>query len=212
MDQFSVNRNTGLSITDCLLDAHSTAPAGELTVGTRIAQQGHAHLWGSRTRGDIDTIVVHYTSAEACPDTDAFSREAILSLFCAYAVSSHYLIERDGNVLRLVPQQYTAWHAGGSIMPPPDNRRAVNGFSIGIELVATHTSGFTAHQYAALIALCTAIIEHYGRRFSFVGHEDVAGQRAVECGLRNDVKHDPGPGFEWRRLSEVFSTHTFLHG
>ena len=83
-------------------------------------------------------------------------------------------------------------------MPEPDNRCAVNEFSMGIELTASAVSGFTPSQYEQLALVCADIERRRGRRFTYVGHEQIAGQRAVRLGLRQDSKTDPGPAFEWR--------------
>ncbi|HEY3416512.1 MAG TPA: N-acetylmuramoyl-L-alanine amidase, partial [Armatimonadota bacterium] len=95
-----------------------------------------------------------------------------------------------------------AWHAGGSIMPAPDNRRNVNRFSIGIENVATASSGFTDAQYRALSALITDIKHRHSIKH-IVGHDQIGGERAVGMGLRRDVKPDPGPRFDWARLHQL---------
>jgi AmpD protein len=96
-----------------------------------------------------------------------------------------------------VPEAMKAWHAGGSIMPSGDDRTGVNEFSIGIELAATATSGFTAKQHDALVRLCLDMEQRYFRTFVYVGHEDIAGARAVTRGLRKDIKVDPGALFDW---------------
>jgi N-acetyl-anhydromuramyl-L-alanine amidase AmpD len=33
--------------------------------------------------------------------------------------------------------------------------------------------------------------------FTYVGHEHIAGERAVRLGLRKDRKVDPGDAFDW---------------
>jgi AmpD protein len=93
-----------------------------------------------------------------------------------------------------------AWHAGGSIMPEPDNRRAVNDFSIGIELMATAASGFTTAQYRTLARLSVDIERRHARGFSYAGHDQIAGERAVALGLRAEKKVDPGALFGWERF------------
>jgi N-acetyl-anhydromuramyl-L-alanine amidase AmpD len=75
-------------------------------------------------------------------------------------------------------------------MPPPDCRKSVNDFSIGIELVATEQSGFTKEQYLSLYGLCCQIEKRYQRHFTYVGHEDIAGVEAVNAGLRSIAKTD----------------------
>jgi N-acetyl-anhydromuramyl-L-alanine amidase AmpD len=189
-----------MRITTCLLDAENPLRIEGTSVGALIAASGRRHLWDERSGAAMDVVVVHYSSAVEVAPAAPFRRELVLRIFCDYGVSSHYLVGRRGGVLRLVPETMKAWHAGGSIMPEPDNRRSVNDFSIGIELLATSVSGFTAAQYAGLSRLCGDIERRNGRRFTYVGHDAVAGERAVALGLRSDPKSDPGPLFDWERF------------
>jgi N-acetyl-anhydromuramyl-L-alanine amidase AmpD len=82
-------------------------------------------------------------------------------------------------------------------MPEPDSRQGINDFSIGIELLATNTSGFTGKQYRALAALCNEIEKSNNRKMTYIGHEHIAGEQAVGMGLRDDCKIDPGSLFDW---------------
>jgi len=186
-----------MEIESCLLFFENSLSAGEVTVGDRIAASGKKHLWEDRQINSVDVIVIHSISAVAITPDDPFNVAQILKIFCDYGVSSHYLINRNGIIRLLVPEEMKAWHAGGSIMPDPDNRQAVNEFSIGIELMATSSSGFTAPQYSSLTRLCAAIEDRRGKRCTCVGHDQIAGDRAVLLGLRKDAKIDPGPLFDW---------------
>lgn len=147
----------------------------------------------------IDTVVIHYMSGinvdPARWDNPLLSQQILK----ASHVSAHYLIDRTGTAYRLVPEQNVAWHAGGSVMPAPDNRHNVNSFSVGIELIATQTSGYTEAQYAALVTLLKGIESRYPIRH-IVGHDEISGSRALKIGLRKDLKEDPGPLFDWRRI------------
>ncbi|HOF88473.1 MAG TPA: N-acetylmuramoyl-L-alanine amidase [Armatimonadota bacterium] len=150
----------------------------------------------------VDTVVIHYLSGINV-DRSRWSEPALcLEILRRYRVSAHYLIDRAGTVYALVDERDIAWHAGGSIMPAPDNRRGVNRFSIGIELIATHTSGFTDAQYAALATLVRGIQRRHPIRH-LVGHDQISGRRAVQLGLRKDVKPDPGPRFDWPRFRRM---------
>jgi N-acetyl-anhydromuramyl-L-alanine amidase AmpD len=152
----------------------------------------------------IDTVVIHYASGINV-DPDRWDDPALVrSIFTRYGVSAHYLIGRDGHVYKLVNEHDIAWHAGGSIMPGNDGRRNVNRFSIGIELIATATSGYTDAQYDALTQLIHGIRQRYPIR-NLVGHDQIAGKRAVQLGLRKDVKPDPGPLFDWQRLRDALA-------
>jgi|GEM_PF-930367 len=147
----------------------------------------------------VDTIVMHFISGINVNrnrwDDPALARKILSD----YRVSAHYLVARDGIVYKLVDEHNIAWHAGGSIMPAPDNRKNVNGFSIGIEIIATEKSGFTDAQYDSLEKLVSGIKSRHPIR-NIVGHDEIAGKRAVGMGLRKDVKPDPGPLFDWGRV------------
>jgi N-acetylmuramoyl-L-alanine amidase len=109
-------------------------------------------------------------------------------------VSAHYMIEEDGGVFALVPEERRAWHAGVSFWK---GERDINAVSIGIELVNPgHEWGyrpFPADQVEALIGLLDAIRGRWeisdGR---ILGHSDVAPER----------KTDPGELFPWKRLAQ----------
>ena len=135
----------------------------------------------------VSIVVLHYTGME-----DAAS--AIQRLRDPEArVSCHYLIAEDGQVLRMVPEEKRAWHAGVSYWRGLHN---VNGASIGIEIVNPgHEYGyrpFTRQQMDALVPLLAGIVErHQVPRANVVGHSDVAPAR----------KQDPGELFDWARLA-----------
>ena len=198
-----------MNINECLLDAENGYPVDPVevpaTIGSLIASSGKKRLWDDRAGGidAIDTIVIHYMSAAAVSPDDPYNLSRLLKIFCDYGVSAHYLIARDGEVCRLVPEEMKAWHAGPSIMPEPDNRTGVNEFSIGIELAATESSGFTDAQYETLNGLCADIEERRRKKMVYVGHDMIAGERAVALGVRKEPKVDPGPLFDWSRLARI---------
>jgi len=109
-------------------------------------------------------------------------------------VSAHYLITEEGGVVRLVPEERRAWHAGASFWRGiPD----VNSASIGIELDHPgHGLGyrpFADAQIDALIPLLARIVKQYDiPRANVVGHSCVAPMR----------KLDPGELFPWDRLAQ----------
>lgn len=188
-----------MKIIRCLLHTDNSVKILGKTLSEKILQQNKTHLWEERQKGVVDTVVIHYISAvERMPD-DPFNWEAVLDVFCNYSVSSHYLIDRDGVVRQLVPEDKKAWHCGGSIMPEPDLRQGVNEFSMGIELMALKDSDFTEAQYLSLASLCSEIEKRWNIN-TYVGHEDIAGECAVTMGLRQDIKPDPGPLFDWQRF------------
>ena len=64
----------------------------------------------SRNKKQIKFIIIHYTGMRK-------QSEAIKRLCNSKSkVSSHYFIKNNGEVVNLVPDLYTAWHAGESIL------------------------------------------------------------------------------------------------
>ncbi len=135
----------------------------------------------------VDTLVLHYTGMQD-------GQAAIDRLCDAQAqVSSHYVVEEDGRIVRLVPEALRAAHAGVSFWR---GRRMLNDSSVGIEIVNPgHEWGyrpFPDAQVEAVEALCLAILgRHPIPPSGVVGHSDVAPDR----------KQDPGELFPWARLA-----------
>jgi len=137
----------------------------------------------------ISMLVLHYTGMQ-----DAAS--AIARLTDAEAkVSSHYLVAEDGQVLRLVPEEQRAWHAGKARWRSITD---VNSASIGIEIVNPgHEWGyrpFPRAQMDGLVPLIADIVKRHAiEPANVVGHSDVAPQR----------KQDPGELFDWPLLARL---------
>jgi N-acetylmuramoyl-L-alanine amidase len=137
----------------------------------------------------VSMIVLHYTGMES----GAAALERLRDR--AAKVSAHYLVEEDGTILRLVPEEQRAWHAGKSHWRGMTD---INSASIGIEIVNPgHEFGYRAFpdaQIEALIPLVAEIKERHGiTRGNVVGHSDVAPDR----------KQDPGELFPWHRLARL---------
>jgi len=137
----------------------------------------------------ISMIVLHYT--------DMLTAEEAIGRLCDpdAGVSCHYLVTKDGEVVRMVPEERRAWHAGRSYWRGLTN---VNDDSIGIELDNPgHTNGYEAFpdaQIEALIPLLSDIKQRHNiTRGNVVGHSDVAPVR----------KRDPGELFPWAKLAKV---------
>ena len=135
----------------------------------------------------IDTLILHYTGMQSGAGAIARLRDP------AAIVSSHYVVEEDGTVSRLVPEALKARHAGVSHWR---GRSALNANSIGIEIVNPgHEWGyrhFPAMQMAAVADLCLGILgRHPIPAYNVVGHSDVAPDR----------KQDPGELFDWEGLA-----------
>lgn len=107
-------------------------------------------------------------------------------------VSAHAMINRRGSITQYVPFHLRAWHAGESEF---DGRAACNDFSVGIELEGTDVLPYRTMQYWSAAELIVSLKQAYPslRDCPIVGHSDIAPGR----------KTDPGPGFDWHRLTRL---------
>ena len=139
--------------------------------------------------GPPDILVLHYTGMRSGPQALDRLRDPQAK------VSSHYMVEEDGRIFRLVAEERRAWHAGVSYWK---GERNINGVSIGVEIVNPgHEFGyrpFAEPQIAAVIALVGDIRSRWTIGDDrIVGHSDVAPGR----------KQDPGELFPWKRLAQA---------
>ena len=105
-------------------------------------------------------------------------------------VSCHYFIRKNGKILKLVDDYYTAWHAGKSYWK---NYKNLNKNSIGIELVNKgHRYGYTnfgKKQINSLKKICKKIIKKYKiKKVNIVGHSDIAPLRKIDPGEKFPCK------------------------
>ena len=106
-------------------------------------------------------------------------------------VSSHLLIERDGNIIQFVEFNKSAWHAGVSEY---EGQKDCNDFSIGIELEGTDSDPYQDIQYSILSGISECLMGSYLEinKERIIGHADIAPDR----------KTDPGDSFDWLRFRD----------
>ena len=137
----------------------------------------------------VTMIVLHYTGMIDGASAIARLRDPEAK------VSAHYVVEEDGSVLRLVPEDKRAWHAGRSHWRGLTD---VNSASVGIEIVNPgHDHGyrpFRAEQIQSVVQLVADIKARHGiGRGDVVAHSDIAPRR----------KRDPGELFPWSKLARL---------
>jgi len=136
----------------------------------------------------VSAIVLHYISALYSNPQDPFRTQDSIAILKKFKLSYHYLIARDGLVTQLVPESQQAYHAGRGNLYGEDHP---NGYSIGIALIASYRSGFTAPQMEELITFTKKLRKEYRIPLNrIVGHEHVSWNRKTP-------KRDPGKKFDW---------------
>jgi len=144
--------------------------------------------FGPRADGKpLNLLILHYTDTETAFDAMKILQDP------ARQVSSHYLVDENGGILRLVPEEMRAWHAGKSSW---QGEADVNSCSIGIEIQNPgHGFGyvpFPQQQMTAVAQLCRDIIRrHHILPYHVLAHSDIAPAR----------KKDPGELFPWQDLA-----------
>jgi len=141
-----------------------------------------------RVSSQIKFIIFHYTGMKK--ESDSINRLTNIQS----EVSCHYLLKNNGEIIKIVPESYIAWHAGKSSWK---NYKFLNSNSIGIEITNPgHEFGykkFPKTQISSLIKLSKFLIKKYKiKHKNILGHSDIAPER----------KKDPGEKFPWEYLSK----------
>ena len=132
----------------------------------------------------VQFLVLHYTAMATA--------QAAIDHLCdpTTQVSSHYVIDEQGTVYRLVAEDKRAWHAGVSYWQGAVD---LNTTSIGIEIANPGDVPYTKPQMDAVISLSQDIVNRYKiQPLCVVAHSDIAPDR----------KQDPGALFDWRGLAQ----------
>ncbi len=149
-------------------------------------------------------VVIHCTEVPTLEESRVFAERILYP--SGTGACGHFYLDRDGTAVQFVPLARMAHHVASF------NRR-----SIGIELVNSGryphwydasrqemTEPYSEAQYEALEELLSWLaVTALGRGLVLVGHEDLDGRfLPAEKGsglVRRKV--DPGPLFDWSRLS-----------
>ena len=141
-----------------------------------------------RVSNQVKFIIFHYTGMKN--ESEAINRLTNIQS----EVSCHYLIKNNGEIVKIVPDLYIAWHAGKSLWR---SFKSLNKNSVGIEITNQgHEWGykkFSKKQIISLLRLSKLLIKKYRINIkNILGHSDVAPER----------KKDPGEKFPWKYLSK----------
>lgn len=168
----------------------------------------------SRMRTQIpEFVMLHFSSAVVLDQEDPYDMDTNRGIFLDYQVSTHYIIDREGNIHCYIPEDLVAYHAGyGTWGTDPKYTDWMNDFAIGIEILAIGTQqemrqylsadtywsldpdfiGYTDAQYEALNKLVKDICERNNipmDRAHIIGHSEYSPQKV-----------DPGSLLDWDRV------------
>ena len=163
----------------------------------------YVHHLDSRKLTDIELAVIHCTELPDLATAREYGERIVHP--SGTGNSGHYYIDRDGSVLRYVPEDRIAHHV-----------RGFNPHSVGIELVNTGrypdwfdsrnqvmTEPYSDAQIDALLALLAHLRTTLPKLRGVAGHEDLdTGMVAASDDSVRQVRRklDPGPLFPWSRV------------
>jgi N-acetyl-anhydromuramyl-L-alanine amidase AmpD len=142
----------------------------------------------SRGSIQITMIIVHHTGGPVIgPAINTF-------LSTGEGTSAHYVIDADGQIIKMVQDGRRAHHAGEAHWAGASN---INSISIGIEIVNA-VGTYPAAQYNSLLSLIDDLRSAHPAidDWNIIGHSDIA----TTHGKLGRKSSDPGLRFEWSRL------------
>lgn len=160
-------------------------------------------------------IVLHFISNAYYDQNDPYNINAVYSILNSSELSTHYVIDRNGDIYMFTNENRVAYHAGrGQLANYPDYTNKLNHHSIGIEILGIGTReemipiiteekfnkinpsliGFTQSQYDSINILLDDILSRqpYIKR----DREHILGH----CEYSPD-KTDPGSLFQWSKIA-----------
>ena len=154
----------------------------------------------TRPLAQVDLVVIHCTELPDLASAREYGERVLYT--SGTGNSGHYYIDRDGTILRYVPEDRTAHHV-----------RGCNARSVGIELVNTgrfphwldsrHQAmdePYPEAQVDALVALLRSLAARLPALRHIAGHEDLDREQVPasdDPAVQVPRKLDPGPNFPW---------------
>jgi N-acetyl-anhydromuramyl-L-alanine amidase AmpD len=145
----------------------------------------------------IDMIVIHKTGD---PDIGP-----AINTFLGKTASAHYVVGRDGHIVKMVLDEHVAGHASNENSHNQSHwgtQTGLSGRSIGIENVGTVKQEFTSNQYASLIRLIQELMSTHGiPRHRVLAHSDILTNGSGH--LSDERIACPGHQFDWPQFENA---------
>ena len=155
-----------------------------------VIEQGPGSLGSEPRKEPVTCLILHHTAGSLPSSLDILQGKDP-----KHKVGVHYLVtdEPKPRVIRLVPENLAAYHAGKSGWGKLSN---LNQNSIGIEIINYdgNVYPYSDAQAEIIFALCDEIIRRHDiKPWNVLAHSDIAVGRKV----------DPGLKFPWAKLASL---------
>jgi hypothetical protein len=136
------------------------------TGATEIQTAQVAGLGFGSTRQKTEGVIIHHTGGN--------SLDVAVKTLQARKLSYHYLVDRDGRIVNILPDNLVGWHAGNTDKMPKIN----NSNTVSISMVAKDDSDVTPQQIASATSLESKLSQKYGfPKTNVYGHGEVASHK-----------------------------------
>lgn len=164
---------------------------------------------------EVTHVMLHFISNAGNNIDNPYEIESIFEILEEYELSTHYVIDREGQIYQFTPENRVAYHAGkGTVVDYPHYENRLNHHSIGIEIMAIGTEeemesmiskedyelidssliGYTKEQYEAVNLLLDDLLDRHKSikkdRLHILGHDEYS-----------EDKSDPGTLFDWDMIN-----------
>ena len=155
-----------------------------------VIEQGPGSMGAEPRKEPVTCLILHHTAGSLPSSLDILQGKDP-----KHKVGIHYLVtdEPKPRVIRMVPENLAAYHAGKSAWGKLTN---LNQHSIGIEIINYdgNVYPYSDAQAEILFALCAEIIRRHDiKPWNVLAHSDIAVGRKV----------DPGSKFPWAKLASL---------
>jgi N-acetyl-anhydromuramyl-L-alanine amidase AmpD len=155
-----------------------------------VIEQGPGSLGSEPRKETVTSLILHHTAGSLPSSLDILQGRDP-----KHKVGVHYLVtdEPKPRVIRMVPENLAAYHAGKSAWGKLTN---LNQNSIGIEIINYdgNVYPYSDAQAEIIFSLCAEIIRRHDiKPWNVLAHSDIAVGRKV----------DPGSKFPWAKLASL---------
>jgi N-acetyl-anhydromuramyl-L-alanine amidase AmpD len=155
-----------------------------------VIEQGPGSLGSEPRKETVTCLILHHTAGSLPSSLDILQGKDP-----KHKVGVHYLVtdEPKPRVIRMVPENLAAYHAGKSAWGKLTN---LNQNSIGIEIINYdgNVYPYSDAQAEIIFSLCAEIIRRHDiKPWNVLAHSDIAVGRKV----------DPGSKFPWAKLASL---------
>lgn len=129
-------------------------------------------------KGSPGGMVIHHTGGD--------TTEGAVQTLKERKLSYNYLIEKDGSIVRLLPEGISGQHIASAKVTKklPDGRKMMNNNTIGVAAVASSNESITPQQIEAAVALNKQLASKYGYSPTAVyGHGQVQSSKSPTEGM-----------------------------